>query len=220
MVQSKRPVSFYLFIAFIASFIVFSSGVGIGLFIDELKSASVSSSITDLQNSIVDAELELLMFDYFGGNVSCNYLILKSEELGEQSSKLGERLDIFERSNQINEEGYLTLKEDYTRVLIKDWLTLEDIKKSCEANYSTILYFYSNTRCFQCENQAYVLNYYKNMLKSNVLIFAIDSDMNISIVKMLVYNYGINTYPSLVVDGVLNTGYQNITILGKTLGVQ
>ncbi len=220
MASKKRSTKFYLLVSFIASIIVFSAGIGLGLVLDSLKSASIGSSIDELRDSITDAELELLLMDYFGGNMSCNYLVLKSEELSEQSTDLGSRLDLFEQSDQIDTNAYLPLKKEYTRVLIKNWLTLENIKSSCTMNYSTILYFYNNNNCSACVNQAYVLNYYKNLLKNNVMIFAIDSNLNISIVRMLVSAYNTQEYPSLVVNGQLFSGYQDSEFLGSLIGVQ
>lgn len=219
MAKHKRPISFYLIAAFLASTVVFAAGIGLGLLIDEIKSASLSSSISSLQNSIVDAELEMLLFDYFKGNISCNYLITKSEELSGKSTDLGQRLYFFEQSEKVSDNTYSALKEDYMRVIVKNWLTLEDIKSLCPANYSTILYFYSNTNCSECENQGYVLDYYKSLLLSDVLIFAIDGDMNMSVVKMLLYNYQIDSFPALVVNGVLYEGYQGTDALNPLLGI-
>lgn len=217
MVKKKMSTKAYMIIALFLSTIVFVSGISIGILIDEFKSSSITSNIEELHNSIVDAEIELLLLDYFGGNLSCNYLIAKSEELSKQSSELGSRLISFEQSNQIIPEVYTPLKEDYTRVLIKNWIMLENIKNSCNANYSTILYFYNNDICDLCEEQAYVLNYYKNIFESNVMIFAIDAALDIGTIDMLLSNYEIDEYPSLVVDGVAHQGFQNSTFLGELL---
>jgi hypothetical protein len=217
MAVKKRSTTFYFLMAFFVSSIIFISGIGIGLVIDQLKSESITDNIISLQNSLQDAETELLLMDYLGGNLSCNYLMLKSSDLSEQSSELGTQLDLFEQSNQINSEAYTPLKEEYTRVLINNWLTLESIKSSCSANYTTILYFYDNDECEFCENQAYVLQYYKNVYENNLMIFALDAGINMSIVELLKYNYGVYEYPSLVINGVLYSGYQDFNELGELL---
>ena len=217
MAEKKHSTNFYFITAFFVSSVIFISGIGIGMIINELKSSSISSSIEEMSSSLADAEIELLLMDYLGSNLSCDYLMLKSSDLSIQSAELGNKLDLFEESNQVNLESYIPLKEDYMRVLIKNWLTLENIKKSCNANYSTILYFYNNEGCASCENQAFVLQYYKNLMQNDVMIFAIDSSLNMGIIELLRYNYDIHEYPSLVINGEPYPGYQNMTVLGGLL---
>ncbi len=217
MVKKKRSTSFYFIMAFFVSSVIFMSGIGLGFVLDNMKSDIISSSIEDMRSSLQDAEIELLIMDYLGGNLSCDYLTLKSSELSSVSSELGEELSFFEHSNQINPSTYTPLKEEYTRVLIKNWITLEEIKSSCNINYSTILYFYNNLDCEQCDSQAFILQYYKNLLHDNVMIFAIDAGLNISSVDLLRYNYGVFEYPSLVINGELHSGYQEASVLNNIL---
>lgn len=219
MVEKKHSVNYYLITSFFISGIVFIAGIGLGIAIDELKSNSIDDSIEDMSESIQDAELELLVMDYMGSNISCDYLMLKSAELEVEASELGSKLDVFEESNQINTESYIPLKKDYIRVLVKNWITLENIKKSCNASYKTLLYFYNNENCPLCSNQATVLQYYKNLLEGDLMIFAIDAGLNMSVVELLRYNYNIHEYPSLVINGVSYSGYQNLTRMGNLLGV-
>ena len=217
MVQKKHSTNFYLIMAFFVASVLFISGIGIGLVIDQFKTESLDTSISGLQSSIQDAEIELLLMDYLGGNLSCNYLNIKSAELVQESADLGARLDTFEQSNQINADAYVPLKQEYTRVLIKNWLTLENIKLSCNSDYNTILYFYNNIDCEECDTQAYVLQYLKNTFGNNVMIFAIDAGLNMGIVDMLIYNYDIEEYPSLIINGALYSGYQDVALLNELL---
>lgn len=217
MVSKKRSIKFYLIMAFFVSAVIFTSGIGIGLVIDEFKNQAISNSITDMSESLVDAELELLMYDYLGGNVSCNYLMLKSAQLSVESADLGDKLSIIEGSNQINSNSYITLKEDYMRVLIRNWLTVENIKKSCNANYTTILYFYNNKECELCEEQAFILQYFKEIYEHDIMIFALDAGLNMSIIDLLRYNYEVYEYPTLVINGETFTGYQNASSFNKII---
>ncbi|MBN1923234.1 MAG: hypothetical protein JW791_00560 [Nanoarchaeota archaeon] len=219
MAKKKHSTNFYLIMAFFVSAVIFASGIGIGLFIDNLKGESISASLSDMRLSLQDAEIELLVMDYLGGSLSCDYLTMKSTELGEQSTNLGTQLDVFEQSNQINPDFYVPLKQEYTRVLIKNWITLEEIKKSCNSNYSTILYFYNNIDCQLCDNQAYVLEYFKSLLGDKVLIFALDAGLNAGVVDLLRYNFNVEEYPSLVINGELYSGYQDTNVLTQILNV-
>lgn len=216
MAVKKRSTKFYLIMAFFVSALIFASGLGIGLVVDEFKSTAISSNLADMSNSLQDAEIELLLFNYFGSNVSCNYLMLKTAELSDESTNLGNKLNLFEESNQVNSGSYIPLKEDYMRVLVKNWLTIENIKTSCNADYTTILYFY-NQECGLCDNQAFILSYFKELYTDDLMVFAIDAGLNMSLINLLRYNYGVYEYPSLVINGKFYSGYQNATVINEIL---
>jgi len=217
MVKAKHNTNFYFIMAFFLSLILFVSGISIGFLLDNLKAQDINSNLQEIEESLKEAETELLLMDYFEGNFSCDYLMFKSADLGERAQTIGENVVLFEASNQVNLETYISLKKEYMRILLNNWLTLENIKESCNANYSTILYFYNNNECPDCENQGYVLSYYKNLMKENLMIFSLDAGLNMSSIDLLKYNYNITTYPALVVDGEVYEGFLDSTSLGQIL---
>ncbi len=218
MVDKKRPAVFYIIFALIFSGSIFVSGLGLGIFINDLKSQTLSSSIEKASNNIKDTELELLLFDVMRTNLSCDYLVSKSYELGSQAGELGDKVEVFEDYNDINSKDYISLKKDYMRVLIKNWITLEQIKKICPSDYNIVLYFYHNVEeCPGCMQQGTILSYYKNLMDEQLMIFSLDSSLNMSIIKALEINYDINKYPSLVINGVVYEEMVNSSKIGEIL---
>jgi len=218
MVRKKKPSIFYITFALIFSAAIFFSGIGIGLLINSLKADTLSANIQNTADEIKDTEIELLLFNVMKGNLSCEYLVSKSYDLGEQAASLGERLEIFENFNDINSENYVNLKKDYMRVLMKNWLTLEEIKKVCPSNYTILLYFYNSPEsCSDCRSQGFILSYYKNLLGQDLMVFSFDSSLNMSIVNSLETIYGVKIYPSIVVNNKVYGGFINSSHLGEII---
>ena len=215
----KRSVKIYMVMAFFLSSLIFFAGVGAGLLVEEMKNNQLISELASVKTSLQDAEIELKLMNYMKENISCDYLLLKSEELSRQADEEGGKLELYESSQPLNSRNYLLLKKDYMRLLVNNWLTMKRIKDSCGANYTTILYFYSNRNCAECDKQGYVLDYFKHKLGNRVMIFSLDSSLNLSFIDMLRYNYGIKSYPSLVINGRVFNRFVNSTELAGLLGI-
>jgi hypothetical protein len=218
MARKKRPSMYYIIFALVFASTIFFSGFGLGIFVNNLKAESLSASMLEASNNIKDTELELLLFNVMQGELSCDYLITKSYELGEQAGELGERVEVFEDFNDINSQDYNNLKKEYMRVLIKDWLVLEQIKQVCPSSYNIILYFYKDLEdCPDCLSQGMILSYYKNIMGQEVMVFGLDSSLDMSIINALETNYDINVYPSIIVNGQVHNGLVNTSVLGEIL---
>ena len=194
--------------ALIITLIVFSLGVYIGLEIGKTKMNEIQTGVNDLKSSIEEVELEFLFLDTMGNTeISCNYFNEEAKRLGDIAGKLGKEVEIYENSKKLDESSFSELKKEYTLILIKNWLTIEKIKKSCEGDYVTVLYFYSNTNCNKCEDQGIILSYYKEKLNKKLQVFAIDGDLNLNLVRALKESYNITEYPTLIVDNEVHKGY-------------
>jgi hypothetical protein len=181
--------------------IIFAVGVWIGLWLGETKVNSLETTINNLGEDINNAELQFLLFDVLEKNASCNYMIQTANQLGVESGKMAADVERYENTQKIDDASFHDLKQKYTNTLIRNWVTLEKIKKTCDGKYTTILYFYSNTNCNRCEEQGMVLSYFKEKLNQNVLIFALDSGLGVEAVNVLHDSYGIKQYPAMVING-------------------
>jgi thiol-disulfide isomerase/thioredoxin len=196
---------------------VFALGLLLGLYIGQVKISGLETDMTGLRSSIDNTELQFLFLDVVKGNISCNYMLSEANELGDESGKLAIQVDRYESAQKIDDASFKELKLSYTSVLIKDWLILEKIKKTCNGSYATILYFYSNKYCPKCQDQAVVLSYLKEKLGNNLMTFALDSDIGHNVVEALKQSYVINTYPSLIINGELYRGYTDLNQTTKAL---
>lgn len=187
--------------------VVFAAGVLFGLWVGQEKVTELEQTTASLKSSIETAELQFALLDVLEPDVACNYLVSTANDLGKKSDELALEVERYESTQKINERDFQSLKKEYTATLIRNWVTLEKIKDACESSYTTILYFYSNNDCSKCKDQGIVLTYIKDKLEDDVMIFALDTDLNLMTVNALKESYGIGEYPSMVIRDSKYSGF-------------
>jgi thiol-disulfide isomerase/thioredoxin len=197
--------------------VVFTVGVIIGLWLGQEKVSSLETGLTNLKGSIANTELQFLLLDTLKGNMSCNYLLTQADSLANESGVLAVEVDRYENAQKIDDASFVQLKTSYITVLINDWLTLEKIKRTCGGTYATVLYFYSNKKCDKCLDQGIVLSYLKEKLGNDIMTFALDGDLGMSVVNSLKAAYGITEYPTLVINGDVYNGYTDLNKTTRSL---
>lgn len=206
----------YIITAIITSFI-FLLGFLLGIQIEKEKVSYLEKTINELSLSVENAELEFLFLDIMEGNISCNYFFSEANNLSQMASKLGDELTEYEKNEKTESQQFYDLKKKYTIVLIKDWLILEKIKKTCGGNYVTVIYFYSNLNCSSCVDQGLILDYFKLKYGENLLIFALDADLDLSLIRALKTSYSISELPTLVINNKKYSGYIDTNTLSQIL---
>lgn len=196
--------------AIIVTTIVFILGLSTGLLISREQSTNFEDNMLLLKSSVEEAELQFLFLDVMKGNVSCTYMIKEAERLSKQTEGMADEVDKYERTEQISDQTFSALKTKYTAILIKDWLMMEKIKQTCNGTYSTVLYFYSNKNCAGCQEQGISLSYVKIKMSENLMVFAIDSDVDLNIVSGLKEVYNVTVLPTLVINGEIYQGFKSV----------
>jgi len=188
--------------------IVFIIGVSFGIFMSSEKISELEQSVYDLKGNIDSIELHFLFMDIMEKDVACPVLIDEARILGKGTAELAKEVERFESMQKIRDSGFYELKSQYTLTLIRDWLMVEKIKNSCEGDYVTVVYFYSNEDCDLCENQGIILSYFKREIGRDLQVFSIDTDLRLSIVETLEHSYNVTEYPFLIVNGEKYPGLQ------------
>jgi hypothetical protein len=151
-------------------------------------------------------------------NISCNMLTQALEKVIDEAGKLGDKVSLYETTEKIKDESFYELKKDYTLTLIRYWFYVEEIKKNCDkGNLVTVLYFYSNQDCFDCLSQGTILTYMKQKYPQNLMVFALDYDLDLSIISSLKRVYGVQKVPSLVINGEKYEGLATLEKLNDVL---
>ncbi len=188
---------------------IFVTGIIFGLWLGTERVGELDRTMIELEESIKSAELQLMFFDIMGEEISCNYLEQQRWEISSETDALGREVERYENSMKLDEDSFFELKERYTLSMLRSWLNVENIKGKCDADFVTVLYFYSNKYCDTCEEQGIILSFYKEKLEGNLLIYSIDSDLDLQIVNMLKDVYEVEEYPVLVINREIYTGFRN-----------
>jgi hypothetical protein len=216
MVKRRIAWEFYIVSAAITIFILFM-GIYLGIFLSKGKIEELKSELTSLKLKQEDLMFELSLFA-LNKNISCNMLTQALEKVIDEAGKLGDRVSLYETTEKIKDENFNELKKDYTLTLIRYWFYVEEIKKNCDkSNLVTVLYFYSNQDCFDCLSQGTILTYMKQKYPQNLMVFALDYDLDLSIISSLKRVYGVQKVPSLVINGEKYEGLVTLEKLSEIL---
>ena len=191
-------------IAGILTLLVFLGGVSLGWYLDYNRVSVVQSQIDNLQLDFQNLQLENSFALAVGGNSTCSLYASKAVSLSAQTDKLANELNSFSNINQFQTGALNNLKKRYTLLNLEFWTQLTNLQKTCGYNATTLVYFYTaepNRQCDECVAQGLVLDSLKKQAPDRVMVFAIDYNLDLGIVKTLRAAYNITQVPSIVVDG-------------------
>ena len=189
------------------SFLVFVSGVLVGWNINRQNITGFQTELYKIQSQIQNFELEVLLIDTIGEEVSCDLLNSILENLGKDTAKLGQRLSAFQNTRKLTDLELDRIKRQYTFSLVKYWLFMEKIEGICGRNFVKILYFYSSKDCKDCENQGYVLDYIRDNYGERFVVFALDVRLDEPIIDTLMSIYNVTEVPTLVINRETYPGF-------------
>jgi len=205
MVKRKVAWEFYIISAFITLLILFV-GFYFGITLSREKIQELQDELDNLKLRQEDLTLELTLLA-LNKNISCDAIGFELEKVIGDAADLGDRVTIYEITEKVKDESFYNLKKDYTLILVRYWTYLEEMKKSCNrTDVVTILYFYSNTNCQNCQGQGVVLTNLKQTYPQNIMVFALDYDIDLNIISLLKKNYNVSSVPSLVINGKVYGG--------------
>lgn len=165
----------------LATIMIFVVGIFIGGSVQQLRVQNLYDSLQDQDLSYQNLVTEGKYIDYIvslkksGKNVSCSSIegTYFSSIKNLDNSRI--KLENYINSGKVNDNQFSKLKEHYADVQINYWILANEISNLCDNNLNTILYFYADDKkCPQCQDQGVHLNYVKQKLKKNVLIFSLD----------------------------------------------
>ncbi|HDD46376.1 MAG TPA: hypothetical protein ENG42_02785 [Candidatus Aenigmarchaeota archaeon] len=181
--------------------IIFSMGIVFGFWLSGEKVQRLNADLESILRESKSMELEMLLMNTLESNFTCRATLIELDKITQRAAYLGDLLTVYENSERMKVEEYKELKKDYTYLLIRYWLFWKNVKKSCgNVNHVfDILYFYSNKNCSTCIQQGAILSHFKKLYPKNFMIFAIDGDMDLYIVRLLKEIYNVKSYPVIVV---------------------
>lgn len=214
--MKKFHLSLYVS-AGIISFIIFVTGVFAGILVNEIRAQNIQRQSVDISKILEDVETQLVLLQFFPSqNGSCDFYSMQINLIAEELGKMEKALYEYERTRRVDFPEFIEMKKDYNLLLIRYWVFAENMRIHCNSTSVTVLYFYNKT-CTSCNDQGLILTYYKDKLREKLLVFALDTDLNLTSTKMLVSNYNIRVVPTLVVNGLKFEGFYNKEKLGELL---
>lgn len=188
--ERRRFNGIRFFIAFVFTLAIFLIGNWFG----QNMFKSKINEIEDMQNDFRTQTTSLEVENMFLNQNPC--FLFNLTKLPYELYQIGNRLEFMEENYGKNNPDVLKLKEYYSLIEMRHWLFLNEIMRNCNYNITTILYFYSNTICSECEEQGYVLTSLRREY-SNLNVYSFDVDISSSALDMLKQKYNITSTTKL-----------------------
>jgi hypothetical protein len=160
------------------------------------------------EKKLKDLDMQSLQFQYLflstlkqDRNETCAVLYTTLEQ---SVKELGQTLDAlikYQQDSDINAGEFNMLERNYILDNFRYWLFAKQVQDACDKDIVTVLYFYTKSRCGECQDQGTLLTHFKKIFKEKLLVFPIDSELKsdeISI-ALIEARYNITKYPSIVV---------------------
>jgi hypothetical protein len=182
--------------------LVFIIGLYAGIFFDNLRLEEIKSSLTEIDNLWNDARLMQSFTQEMIDNKSLNCNILLKENLiaGDKIYQQGQKVEEDEKANMFT-PTIIVEKERYALLDLQFWLNSIELKKICNASYSTVIYFYSQyNKTVEQGFQDKVLFDFKEKCGSQIVYITFPSDMGITTLDTIKSIYSIDKLPAILIN--------------------
>lgn len=207
----KISLAKYFFV-FLFTVLIFGSGFLLSDYIGRKRIQALDSLQQDLRVNILSLETQFSILR----QAPCENLneSTLTKELYEISQKL------VQVSNDLGQDNpyYLQLKKYYSIMEIQHWLLVVRAAKECSLPLHSIIYFYGdNERCPKCEDQGYLLTYFREKYPP-LRIYSFDFDLPLSAIQTLKSIFSLkDSLPILIVDKNVYYGFKDKTEMEKIL---
>lgn len=195
-----NPVNYkkFLIISLGLALIVFTAGLLLGISLDDTKVNDLLVNINQNELNTESYSVEKEFVDIFGGN-ECSLSSPRVQALSEELGRIGSLLTKYESTNVFKQSEFDYLKRKYFLLEIKAYSLFTSLKKQCNYNYTTILFFYDSGDEVSIR-QGHVLDALVN-INPNTHIFSFDrlftDDPTLETVKL---HYNITGSPTLIIN--------------------
>lgn len=178
---------------------VFIIAFFLGIWFDSLRLEEVKITLTDIDNLWNDARL-LYSFTDKLGDVSCDFLLKENHNLGDKIYAEGLKIEEYEKANRFI-PSLLLEKKRYALLDLQFWINSIELKKLCNANYATIIYFYSHyEKTAEQKLMENLLWEFKQKCGPKTIYITLPVDLDISTINTIKNNYNITKTPSLLIN--------------------
>lgn len=182
--------------------LVFIIGFYLGIFFDNLRLEEIRSRLTEIDNLWNDARLLQSYIQKFSNNITpyCDFLLEENLKAGDKIYQEGIRIEEYEKINRFA-TFFILEKKRYALLDLQFWINSVELKKLCNANYSTIIYFYSQyNKPPEQLFQDMVLWDLKQKCGNKIIYITFPVDMDISTIGVVKSIYNVTKTPSILIN--------------------
>lgn len=180
--------------------LIFFTGVLAGWGVERYASSTIFNELRESELYVESYIVEQEVIDVFGGD-KCELLQSRVGNVRWMVQKLGRQLTLYEEKLIISPEEYRSLLRRYFIFEIRFLTTIQQLNEECEANYTTILFFYK-TGNIDSKKQGMILDVYSAENNFEPVVISLNIGFDEPLIKLLADMYGIkeNDAPALVIN--------------------
>ena len=220
MAVKRKVIKSNYIIAIFFTIIIFFLGLTLGFLFDNLRLSYVESLNKESEVDYLSLQFQYLYLTSLeDANSSCTVLRSAMEKSISDLSESLEDFIAFKKNTRINKAQYEIIGRRYILDNLKYLLLSKRTKEECDLDVVNVLYFHSTKYCATCPDQGVILTYFKKLFKDSLLVFPIDVDYGAKepMISILLDQYGITEYPSLVIEDKKYSGLVSNTKLKKII---
>lgn len=182
--------------------VVFSIGILVGIWLDNLRLEEIEKRLTEIDVDWNDARIQSLYYQSFMNSTECDSAISANLEFADRIYQEGLKIERYEKVNKFTPSLILE-KKRYALLQLQFWINSINLKNSCNANYSTLVYFYSHfdkTLEVKQKLQSAVLSNIKEKCGPNLMLIPLPLDLDIMTINLIKSQYNIKTAPSILIN--------------------
>lgn len=183
--------------------IIFILGILVGLWLDNNRLNEIKDSITSMDIEWNDARLQNVFYQKISNQSnSCENAINSNLEFNSRIYQEGVEIEKSEVMNKFTPE-IVYEKRRYALLQLQFWSNSIILKESCNANYSSVVYFYSffdESKKIDQDIQSIILSNLKKECGNNFILIPLPLDLNISTIDFIKSSYKINSAPSILIN--------------------
>ncbi|MBN2250450.1 MAG: hypothetical protein JW724_00055 [Candidatus Altiarchaeota archaeon] len=207
--------------AFAITAVIFVVGVLVGVWLDSSRVEAVREEYVNMEIRSSDARMQSLYYrTQTLSNLSdfCGPAIEENLAFADKVYADGLRLEQYEKVNKLA-PSLIKDKTRYTLLKLQFWLNCIELRKTCNASYTNLVYFYSHYNTTTQEQvQGAVLMDLKSECGPDLMLIPLPTDLNITTIEIIKKQYDITTTPALLIDERIKLeGLQSREALSQTI---
>ncbi len=191
---------------------IFGTAIYVSNYFSQKKLAEVKNIQDKIAIDILSSETQFSLLE----EASCKDLA-STTALSEELGSLEEKLNYTEKDRGADDPEFISLKQNYSLLEIKDYLLMKKIAEKCHTRPVSIIYFYSNKegQCADCQKEGYVLTQLRTDYP-DLRVYSFDYDLDLSAIKTLIsINKLKGELPILIINDTVYHGFQSLEALEK-----
>lgn len=182
--------------------VVMLIGLYLGMAMEQGRTVEVNNYFVESEVLLLDMMAYENMVNSF--NVSCDSLVEANNDLLDRVYEQAVLLEDYENSGRVT-ETIKTLHKKYDSLRSYLWINSIKLKEKCGEQFDTIVYFYNYeedelTKKAEQNVWSKVLYEIKEEKESSVVLIPIAVDTELKSLKVLLEEYGVDSYPSILVN--------------------